>query len=125
MMMRRGALLAAALALALSGCEREPGSDKKLSTRITIEQELPAGAERHIERAGAMIDDMTVSAKVKAALVRAPDLPALSINVDTTQNVVTLSGIVSSKEESERAERTVRAVEGVKQVHNKLKIKQS
>lgn len=124
-MMRKGALLAAVLALALTGCDREAGSDRKLSTTITIEQELPAGAERQIERAGAMLDDAAVSAKVKAALVRAPDLPALSINVDTAQNVVTLSGMVQSKEESERAERTARAVEGVKQVHNKLTIKPS
>jgi hyperosmotically inducible periplasmic protein len=125
MMMRTGAVFAAALALALCGCEREAGPDGKLSTTITIEQKLPAGAERQIERAGAMLDDAAVSAKVKAALVGAPDLPALSINVDTTQNVVTLTGLVHSQEESERAERTARAVEGVKQVHNKLTIRPS
>ena len=124
-MTRRYALLAAFLALPLTGCEREAGSDKKLSTRITIEQELPPGAERQLKRAGAVIDDMTVSAKVKAALVSARDLPAMSINVDTAQNVVTLTGLVDTKEQSDRAERTARAVEGVKQVHNKLTIKPS
>ena len=124
-MMRTGAVLTAALALALSGCEREPGSDGKLSTTITVEQKLPAGAERQIERAGAMLDDAAVSAKVKAALVGARDLPALSINVDTAQNVVTLTGLVQSQEQSDRAERTARAVEGVKDVHNKLTIKPS
>lgn len=124
-MNRRYALAAALLAVALAGCEREAGTDRKLSTTITIQQELPAGAERHIERAGAVFDDMTVSAKVKAAIVAAPDLPALSINVDTAQNVVTLSGVVESKEQSERAESTARAVEGVKQVHNKLTVRRS
>ena len=121
----RYAVTAVLLAVALSGCERESGSDKRLSTTITIEQELPPGAERHVERAGAVIDDLTVNAKVKAALVAAPDLPALSINVDTRENVVTLSGTVQSKEQRERAETTARAVEGVKQVDNRLTIKPS
>ena len=125
MMMRTGAVLTAALALALSGCEREAGSDGKLSTTITIEQKLPPGAERQVERAGEVLDDVAVSAKVKAALVAARDLPALSINVDTAQNVVTLTGLVQSQDESERAERTARAVQGVKDVHNKLTIKPS
>lgn len=125
MMMRTGAALTAAFALALSGCERDAGSGEKLSTTITIEQKLPKGAERQIERAGAMLDDVTVSAKVKAALVAARDLPALSINLDTAQNVVTLTGLVQSQDQSERAERTARAVEGVKDVDNKLTIKPS
>lgn len=119
------ALLAAFFALTLAGCDRDLASDKKLSTTIKIEQELPPGAERQIERAGAVMDDLTVSAKVKAALIREPDLPALSINVDTTENVVTLSGTVQSQEVSARAERAARAVEGVKQVRNKLAVKRS
>jgi hyperosmotically inducible protein len=124
-MNRRYVLLSGVLALGLSACEREADSGEKLSTTITIEQKLPAGAERHVERAGEVLDDISVSAKVKAALVGARDLPALSINVDTAQNVVTLTGLVQSQDESDRAERIARAVEGVKEVHNKLTIKPS
>jgi hyperosmotically inducible periplasmic protein len=83
-----------------------------------------AKAEAQIERAIPAIDDATITAKVKGALIAAPDLPGVAIDVDTSANVVTLNGTVASTEQRERAERTARAVQGVAGVNNNLLVKQ-
>ena len=54
------------------------------------------------------------------ALIAAPDLKGLAIDVDTVQNVVTLNGTVSSEDARSRAERVAKEVEGVQEVRNLL-----
>ncbi len=49
--------------------------------------------------------------------------PGSSINVDTTDGVVTLFGTVESEEAKRAAEAQARKVSGVKQVVNRLEIK--
>lgn len=86
-------------------------------------QDYSAKAEHQVERAIPIIDDATITAKVKGALIAEPDLPGVAIDVDTSAKVVTLNGSVASAEQRERAERTAKGVGGVVSVKNNLLVK--
>lgn len=66
--------------------------------------------------------DATITAKVNAALVADDQLKALSIDVDTTNGRVQLTGTAPSPEARERATTLARAVDGVIEVDNRLSI---
>jgi hyperosmotically inducible protein len=72
--------------------------------------------------AGRVIDDATITAKVKAALADAPDVAARNVNVTTYRGVVQLSGFVNSSNEIARAASVARQIEGVRSVENDLKV---
>lgn len=67
--------------------------------------------------------DNRITAAVNSALVR-ESLPAMNIDVQTLNGVVTLSGRVPSRETSQRAAAVALGVPGVKQVRNQLHIVQ-
>lgn len=83
---------------------------------------MGAKVERQLDKAGEVLDDASITAKVKTALIAAPDLKALQINVDTVFNVVTLTGTVASEGLRQQAETTAKAVEGVREVKNNLTV---
>ena len=68
--------------------------------------------------------DRQITKRVKNALANDDSLSenGRSIYVDTTQGVVTLSGIVNSREESRYIERKVKSINGVHGVNNQLTI---
>jgi hyperosmotically inducible periplasmic protein len=72
------------------------------------------------ESAGGYIDDATITAKVKAAIVAAPGLSSLETKVETYKGVVQLSGFVNSQQDATQAAEVARAVAGVKSVQNNL-----
>lgn len=67
-------------------------------------------------------DDAALTATVKTKLAADPATPATSINVDTKQGVVTLSGTVESDAAKTKAESIAKGVEGVKSVTNNLTV---
>lgn len=71
---------------------------------------------------GQYLDDATVTAKVKADLVKDDTVKATEIQVETTQGVVQLSGFVGSEEARQRAEAVAKSIEGVKSVRNDLAV---
>ncbi len=79
-------------------------------------------ATRTQESAGEVIDDSTVTAKVKAALIEDPVTKARQIDVETYRGVVQLGGFVDSTEQKSRASEVARDVAGVKEVRNDLKV---
>jgi osmotically-inducible protein OsmY len=79
--------------------------------------------KRTLDQAAAALDDATVTAKVKAALIATPRVKGLAIDVATRQNVVTLSGSVESAAMRTDAERVATSIEGVKEVSNQLTVK--
>jgi hyperosmotically inducible protein len=111
------------MSMAMSGCGRD-GQEAAQASKAAAEA-LAAQAERKIEKGGVVLDDAAVTARVKAALVMAPDLKGLAINVDTVLNVVTLSGTVASQDLREQAATLARGVDGVKDVKNDLMVKPS
>jgi hyperosmotically inducible protein len=66
------------------------------------------------------IDDATITARVKTALLNDPQVGGMKIDVDTTKGVVTMSGIVKSKAEEMRAVELARQTPGVKDVKSTL-----
>ena len=99
----------------LVGCSQETADRAAKAV-----ENVPAQVERGAERATAVIDDATITARVKTNLIAEPDLKGMAIDVDTAQNVVTLKGTVASDEVRKRAERVAKEVEGVKEVRNEL-----
>lgn len=69
------------------------------------------------------IADTVITTKIKADLVRDPDLKAMEVHVETVKGVVMLSGFVPSQAEVSKAEELARKVEGVTDVQNGLKVK--
>ena len=68
------------------------------------------------------IDDATITAHVKTALLNDPQVGAMKIDVDTTSGIVTLSGAVKSQAEAARAIELARTATGVKEVKSTLQV---
>ena len=73
--------------------------------------------------AAAPTDDPTITARVKTVLINDRTLSS-TIDVQTSQGVVTLSGKVKSKDEESKAIELARTVHGVTDVKSKLEIQQ-
>ncbi len=97
---RLPAICAVILLLALWGCQ------------------TPAG-----RTAGEVVDDGTITTKVKAKLFEDDALSGFSISVETFEGEVTLTGSVDSLQDKERATQLAKSVHGVKDINNLLKIK--
>jgi hyperosmotically inducible protein len=69
-----------------------------------------------------VIDDATITARVKAALREAQGLHARAISVNTRRGEVVLSGFVENKRMIDRAGRIAWNVDGVLMVFNDLDV---
>jgi len=74
------------------------------------------------ETAGQYVDDSTITTSVKAKLVADKVVNVTRIDVDTTNRVVSLNGVVESPEQKTRAEQLAMQVGGVRRVDNNLQI---
>jgi hyperosmotically inducible periplasmic protein len=74
------------------------------------------------ETAGQYVDDSTITASVKAKLVGDKAANLTRVDVDTTNQVVSLNGIVESSDQKQRAEQLATQVSGVKRVQNNLQV---
>lgn len=81
--------------------------------------------EEGANKAGAALDDAGITAAVKTDLIKAPDISALQINVDTKAGAVTLSGTVPSEAVKTQAGDIAKAAKGVTSVNNNLTVKAS
>jgi hyperosmotically inducible protein len=73
---------------------------------------------------GGAIDDSSITAKVKSALIDSDATKAGDIKVETRGGVVQLSGFVSNQAQKDAATKVAQSVTGVKAVNNGLGIKQ-
>lgn len=78
-----------------------------------------------MNKVGNFMDDSTITAKVKAALVDHESIKSTDISVKTDQKVVTLSGFVESRAQAEEAVKVAKGVEGVTSVSDKLHVRDS
>ena len=76
-----------------------------------------------MNKVGNFMDDSTITAKVKAALVDHDSIKSTDISVKTDQKVVTLSGFVESQAQAEEAVKVAKGVEGVASVSDKLHVR--
>ncbi len=80
-------------------------------------------ATRTTESTGQYVDDSTITAKVKAAILEDPALKVFDISVETFKGTVQLSGFVNSAEVRSRAAVVAGGVSGVRSVKNDLLVK--
>jgi len=72
---------------------------------------------------GARVDDGVLTTRVRTALLYDAELAARRLAVTTIDGVVTLSGVVGSADEAERAVRLARGVAGVRDVRSQLTVR--
>ena len=85
-------------------------------------RELKAEAGEAADKAGAAISDAAITTAVKAKFLADTTVKGLRIDVDTDNGMVTLNGTVSSRGEADRAMTLARNTDGVKGVHDNLKV---
>jgi hyperosmotically inducible protein len=77
------------------------------------------------QSAGQYVDDRTITASVKSKLVADRASNLTRVDVDTTNRVVSLNGVVQSPDQKQRAEELAMQVSGVRSVNNNLQIQRS
>jgi len=77
------------------------------------------------QTAGQYVDDSTITASVKAKLTAEKLANFTRVDVDTTNKVVSLTGVVESPEQKTRAEQLAMQVGGVNRVDNRLQIQKT
>lgn len=97
-------LVASAFVAGCAGTGSQSGDQKSSSQRST----------------GQVIDDATITAKVKSALMADSEISGLKIDVDTMQGKVRLKGEVKTLALRKKAESIAKGVEGVQSVNNQL-----
>jgi hyperosmotically inducible protein len=131
------ALSAAALGMVACDQSKPPTVGEKIDAGIERTQEAASQVKQDAQAAGndikqeasqagtAIADsaaDTTITAKVKTALAADGQLSAMSISVNTTNKVVTLTGPAPTQADSDRATSLAQAVEGVTEVRNQLTV---
>ncbi|RLC25270.1 MAG: hypothetical protein DRH93_02340 [Deltaproteobacteria bacterium] len=66
------------------------------------------------------LNDTILTSKIRTELVKAPDIRSTNIDIDTNNNVVTVTGIVSSQNEKNKALYIVQKVSGNRQIVDNL-----
>ncbi len=74
---------------------------------------------------GDTFGDSALTAKVKSKMVLDDEVKARGIDVDTSDTVVTWTGVVRSTDERNRAVRLARETKGVTKVIDKLRVRES
>ena len=73
--------------------------------------------------AGKYVEDSVITAKVKAALLKEPELKSLDVSVETLRGEVLLSGFVQDPGQRQRALKAAVAVNGVVSVKDALVVR--
>jgi len=79
-------------------------------------------AKSTIDKIGDNIDDASITAQVKAALLTHRSTSAVNIKVTTTQGMVTVSGMAKNGAEKDLVTKLVADIHGVKSVRNEITI---
>lgn len=73
--------------------------------------------------AGKYVDDSVLTAKVKAALLKEPELKSLDVSVETLRGEVLLSGFVKDERQREKATKVATGVNGVASVKDAMVVR--
>jgi hyperosmotically inducible periplasmic protein len=115
--------------IALGGCDKPAPAEtagKKIDQAMEkMGKKVEQTAERAKEqtaKAEQVVDDTTITAKVKAGILTEPGLKVLKIDVDTKDGLVTLTGSADSAQDVQRATTIASSIQGVKSVDNRLAV---
>lgn len=109
--------LAGALAAEVDGVTKVDNDLIVDSKKATMHKDKASGEKRGF---GTWVDDATTTAAVKSRLIANGNTKGLQIDVDTRNDVVTLSGRVASDEVRQLAEKLALMAKDVHEVHNNL-----
>jgi hyperosmotically inducible periplasmic protein len=98
---------------------KEAKADTKAATKDAAQSTKNAA-----DKAGEKTADASITAAVKTKLLGDPKVGGLKIDVDTKDNVVTLTGTVKTAAEKAEAVRLAKATSGVKSVVDRLIVQQ-
>jgi hyperosmotically inducible periplasmic protein len=75
-------------------------------------------------KAGVAIDDSVITTKIKSSILSDSAIKGSDISVETKNGEVTLTGTVKNQAQLDRAQKLALNTDGVKNVQNKLAVKQ-
>lgn len=104
----------------------ESSSQKRMAEDIAlgvdgvrrVENQLIVGSTS----AGQALNDTILTSKIRTQFIKDPDIRSTNIDVDTNNNIVTLTGIVSSQKEKSRVLYLTHEVAGNRQVIDNLSV---
>ena len=115
----------------VAGCTRAPVNDvissrsderpAATSSRATADSARASAPTRLLPPSDAL-DDGVVTARIRAALLLDPALSGSDISVNTSQGVVSLTGVVASREQAAIASAHAQAQDGVMRVDDHLTV---
>jgi hyperosmotically inducible protein len=76
----------------------------------------------HEETSGQYVDDTTISARAKAALIKDSNVKSSDFSIEVYQGNVTLTGVARTPTEAKLAVDDIRSVDGVKSLKNDVRI---
>lgn len=76
----------------------------------------------HEETTGQYVDDTTLNARAKAALIKDKNVKASDFSIEVYQGNVTLTGVARTPAEKTEAEQDIRSIDGVKSVKNDVHV---
>ena len=96
----------------------------KLSTVAAIALFSVSGCKvmHHEETTGQYVDDTTLTARAKTALIKDKNVSSSDFSIEVYQGHVTLTGVAKTPTEAKHAADDIRAIEGVKSVKNDVRI---
>jgi osmotically-inducible protein OsmY len=102
------------------------GTSGSINTERAREAGAAVGqkAAQAANKAGEILSDGALTAKIKSKMALDDSVRARSIDVTTTDHVVTLTGIVGSVAEHDRAVQLARETDGVTRVIDKVTVRQ-
>ncbi len=89
-----------------------------------VKNELKVSAEPPARTVGEVIDDASITAQVKSALLTHRSTSAIKTKVTTREGLVTVSGEAKNQAEIDLVTKLVNDVNGVKTVVNKMEVKE-
>ncbi len=107
--------LAREIAMSIDGIEN-------VDNQLQVDSGKVSEAQKAKQDLVANVSDATITVKVKSKLLANTEVSGLKIDVDTDDKEVTLNGKVSSEAERDLVYYITRNTEGVRDVHNNLKV---
>jgi hyperosmotically inducible periplasmic protein len=98
-------------------------ADENHDGRLDRDEFIKAEAIYARIEAGEFVDDSVITAKVKAALLKEPNLKSLDVSVETYRGQVLLSGFVDSASQRVKALQVAASIEGVHGVKDGMAVK--
>ena len=94
-----------------------------IAATVSLVQLTGCAVARDQQTVGSYIDDATITTRVKARMAEDKTVSATSINVETLNGTVQLSGFAKSTDERATAERLARSTPGVQAVRNDILVR--